>query len=79
MLPKRDIITIKVYAYKGTLLSDKRIYTRGMIFGTIESVSKQYGIKLKECEGYIELSAPKSRLQMVVEKLHFAAIKYYEV
>jgi hypothetical protein len=79
MMPKRDIITIRVFTPKETQLFDKRIYTRGMMFGTIESIAKQYGIKLQECQGYIELSAPKSRLQMMVEKLHFASIRYCEV
>ena len=72
-------ISIAVYDYEGTVLIDKRIRTRGMVFGTISAVAKQYGIKTEVMNGYLKCSAPKSRLQMFVEKLHFSLVPFAEL
>jgi hypothetical protein len=72
-------ISIAVYDYEGTVLVDKRIRTHGMIFGTIEAVAKQYGIKVEKANGYLKCTAPKNRLQMFVEKLHFSLVVFAEI
>ena len=69
------------YAALNQPLYDVRPGKRGLIFGTIESVCKQYGI---ECEliddgkqKYHKFSAPKVRLQVFIEKLHFSRTPYF--
>jgi len=59
-------------------LRDSRPYTYGFIFGTVEQICKQYGIKYEQHENCIEFKAPRMRLQMFVEKLHFARIRFSE-
>ena len=59
-----------------TVLMDKRQYTYGIVFGTIEKVASQYGVKMEQNSGYLKFTAPKMRLQMFMEKLHFAAQHY---
>ena len=72
-------ISIAVYDYEGTVLIDKRIRTHGMVFGTIAAVAKQYGVKTEMMSGYIKCTAPKTRLQMFAEKLHFSLVPYAEL
>lgn len=57
-------------------LSDVRPTSYGLRFGSVRSICKQYGIKIVEHEGFTEFIAPKNRLQMLVEKLHFSMNKY---
>ena len=62
-------------------LIDRRSGFRGLSLGTIENAAKQYGIKIrknKEYDGH-EFIAPTSRLQIFVEKLHFAGVPYLEI
>lgn len=60
-------------------LVDRRIRTNGIVFGTIENVAKQYGIKLEELPFGLKLVAPKSRMQPFAEKLHFSGIPFKEI
>jgi len=60
-------------------LIDKRVNSRGILFGTIGAVAKQYGIKMKINGPIYVYTAPKSRLQLFVEKLHFAKVTYFEI
>jgi len=59
-------------------LVDFRLVQRygGITFGTISQVANNLGVKMKKVEGGLTFTAPKARLQMFVEKLHFAMIKY---
>jgi hypothetical protein len=57
-------------------LVDVRIETWGQKFGTVRQVCNQYGIKYTETNGVVEFSAPKLRMQMLIEKLHFARVYY---
>jgi len=59
-----------------TKLIDTRPYSYGIEFGTVEEVCRQLGIKYKEIDGRTEYSAPQARLQLFIEKLHFAAQPY---
>ena len=60
-------------------LTDKRVMSRGIVFGTIGNVAKQYGIKMRMNGPIYIYTAPKSRLQLFVEKLHFAKVPYFDV
>ena len=57
-------------------LFDNRPRTFGLKFGTIEDVCKQFGVKYVQLPTCIAFSAPKTRLQLFVEKLHFSRIIY---
>ena len=58
-------------------LIDLRVGTSGMNFGTVKGIARQYGIEYEELgDGCIKYTAPKSRLQLFVEKLHFSS-NYY--
>jgi len=69
---------IDIYAQVslGRPLIDRRVPTYGLAFGTVESVAKNYGIKYQELENCIKFTAPKSRLQYFIEKLHFGMVPY---
>ena len=75
---KQQEISIYAKVSLNEQLRDSRPYTYGFKFGTIEEICKQYGIKYKQLENCIEFKAPRIRLQMFVEKLHFARIRYSE-
>jgi len=60
------------------LLADRRFGRQGLVFGTVESVARQYGIKIVQKDDIIEFIAPKSRIQMIAEKLHFSGVSYWE-
>lgn len=59
-----------------TTLRDHRDGNYGLKFGTIEQVCRQYGIKCIEHPSCIEFKAPKSRLSLFMEKLHFGRVSY---
>ena len=63
------------------LLKDYRGTRRygNMSFGTIEQVAKNYGVKMKKSGDGLIFTAPKGRLQMFAEKLHFAMVKFRPV
>ena len=75
-MPKPEELSVLVGLSPQTVLIDRRISTRGIVFGTIENVAKQYGIKMTMTDQGLKLTGPKSRLQMFVEKLHFARAPY---
>jgi hypothetical protein len=59
-------------------LVDRRLYTRGIVFGTVAEVAKQYGIKVQDVGTHRIFTAPKARLQIFAEKLHFACVSFGE-
>jgi len=59
-------------------LMDRRIGFNGLRFGLLKDVCRQYGIKYEILNNCIKYTAPKSRLQMFVEKLHFSLTPYSE-
>lgn len=71
-------IVIFVQVPVGTMLNDQRKRKEGLRFGTIAKVARQYGIRSKSVDGGTEFSGPKPRMQIFVEKLHFAMIPYSE-
>lgn len=68
---------ISIYSKIGlhTELSD--LYRRNkMFFGTVEGICNQYGIKVEQVGDSLKFTAPKQRMQHLVEKLHFARVGY---
>ena len=74
-----EIITIIAPVHPFTVLSDVRQKTLHQKFGHISQVARQFGINATEREGYMEFVAPKSRMQLFAEKLHFAGIRFREI
>lgn len=60
-------------------LIDQRGKRKGISFGTIEAAAKQYGVKMSTKGNMFIFSAPKNRLQLFVEKLHFARVPFVEL
>ena len=58
------------------LLVDHRPRKYGLVFGRIVDVARQYGVKMEELPTCLRFYAPKSRMQMFVEKLHFSLVPY---
>jgi len=77
--PKQEEITLVIRGTRSTKLIDRRIRTNGIVFGNVEEVSKNLGITLVDTEDGLMASAPKNRLQLFCEKLHFSGIKFSEV
>lgn len=48
-------------------------------FGSIGQVAKNLGITMKIVNNGLTFTAPRARLQMFVEKLHFSMVRYKEV
>jgi len=74
-----DIISIFAQVPPNKMLVDQRHRRRFTLFGNVLAVARQYGIKFELKGNGIEFSAPKSRMQMFVEKLHFSQIPYREI
>jgi len=55
---------------------DTRIHTYGSIFGKVSDVAQQYGIKIAKLRNCYQFSAPRTRLQIFAEKLHFSRIPF---
>lgn len=74
--PKPESLSIRVAFDPNCLLIDKRWRTEGIVFGTIAGVAQQYGVKMTKEENCWVYSAPKLRLQLFAEKLHFSNVPY---
>lgn len=57
-------------------LIDRRSASLGIVLGTIQDVAKQYGVEFMQVPGGWVFAAPKTRLQMFAEKLHFSAVPF---
>ncbi|MFA5313804.1 MAG: hypothetical protein WC375_10915 [Methanomassiliicoccales archaeon] len=75
--PLPDIF-IYVSTSPDKVLRDTRPNFRGQVFGTVGDVAKQYGIAMEPLGIVFRFSAPKNRMQMFVERLHFAGVKFSE-
>ena len=59
-----------------TMLMDVRVGRWGQKFGNVAKICHQYGIKCVKHPNCIEFIAPKLRLQLFMEKLHFSKTGY---
>ena len=72
-------LSIGTFHHPQSVLKDQRGASHGIIFGTIEGIAKQYGVKMSmKGQAYV-YTAPKNRLQLFVEKLHFARAQFFEI
>ena len=69
-------LTIYAQVSPNTKLTDFRPRKTGLVFGTVESVAKQYGINMQDHVLFCSFTGPKTRLQMFAERLHFSLIQY---
>jgi len=76
---KPQDITIIVEVKPTKMLKDMRLGKHFAKFGNIMDVAKQYGIKATAFPNGIQFSAPKTRMQIFVEKLHFSQVSFWEV
>ena len=58
------------------ILMDARAGKWGQKFGTVKDICRQYGIKCVSHGSYNEFIAPKTRIQLFMEKLHFSRTSY---
>ncbi len=73
------LITILANANPDKMLIDLRVIRNSSKFGNIMDVARHYGINANPTENGIEFVAPKSRMQMFAEKLHFSGVQYREI
>ena len=72
-------ISIYSRAKPASTLKDRRQGTFGFLFGKVEQVAIQYGIKMEKVEdfeGCWKFTADRLLIQMFVEKLHFSRTGY---
>ncbi len=79
MRPQPQLISIGAKISPFRLLIDLRPESYGIQFGIVMKVARQYGVKYSPEGDYIRFSAPKSRLQMFAEKLHFSGINFFDL
>ena len=71
----QDLVVYSQVSLNKTLM-DRRYNHYGHTFGKVRNICRQYGIKHRKIGQWTEFRAPKSRLQMFVEKLHFSLTPY---
>lgn len=62
---------------KNATLFDKRGTNKGLVFGNVKDICRQYGIVMKKENGMLKFSGPKNRLRLFAEKLHFSGHEYF--
>ena len=73
--------TIRIFAeaFPNDSLKDTRYTHARMDIGTLTMLARQYGVQLTVVETGTVCIAPQKRMQIFVERLHFAGVKYQEV
>lgn len=51
----------------------------GLLHGPVEKICSQLGISISKSNKLVVLTAPRDRLQLLVERLHFGFIKYTQI
>ncbi len=74
-----DIVRVEISTHLDTLIKDRRSKNFGLVFGTIRDVANQYGIKIVKTGDNTVFEAPKPRMQVFVEKLHFSGTPYSDL
>jgi len=77
--PTPALITIIAKSNPERMLKDLRVIRNNSKFGNIMDVARQYGVNATPVENGIKCTAPKSRMQMFAEKLHFSGIRYQQI
>ena len=71
-----EIITVLCNYSVDRNLIDRRMNRYGSSLGSISTLSKQYGVEITKRGEYVFYSAPKRRMQMFIQNLHFANVSY---
>ena len=79
-LNRPDMVNVFVPAKRlKMMLKDRRPINFGCVFGRLGDVARQHGVKNKKVEGGFIFTAPKERMQLFVEKLHFSVVPFQEL
>jgi len=76
MRPEPKIFSVYSNIPLYVVISDRRSRKYGIVLGSIEDLCRQLGIEYEEMETCTKFSAPKNRLQLFIEKLHFSRTYY---
>lgn len=57
-------------------MMDLRAGHRGLKFGLLGDVARQYGIRYRQLPTCLEFFGPKPRMRVFIEKLHFSRTLY---
>ena len=76
---KRPIIRAFARVNSDHMLYDRRMGYGRVIFGTVSDVAKQYRIKINETYEGLEFEGEQDKMQIFVQRLHFAGIPYKEI
>lgn len=72
-----DITTVVIKAENlDTTMVDRRPRKGNQSLGTVRQCLAQYGLSLKEKDGRAYLKAPRNRMQLFLEKLHYSGLPY---
>ena len=72
MRPKPKTYSIYSRVPHDFVLFDKRSGKYGIVFGTVSDLCRQLGVEYEKLDKCTRFYAPKNRLQLFVEKLHFS-------
>lgn len=68
--------SVYVRAPLNKVMWDLRQGHRGLKFGLLGDVARQYGIRYRPLQNCMEFRGPKPRIRVFVEKLHFSKTPY---
>jgi hypothetical protein len=72
-----DMVTVVVREDSvDVMMIDRRPRKNNQRFGTIRECLSQYGLSMKTKGGRAYLTAPRTRVQLFLEKLHYSGIPY---
>ena len=77
--PKPQNVKIFAEVVEGQNLMDKRKGRSRLVLGVIPNIARQYGVEAKQENGGFVFIGPVKRIQLLVEKLHFAGVNYFEL
>jgi len=78
--PNDTVVFVPSVSPNKKLKDRRKLQSYGNLhFGTIGQAARNLGVTMKVVEGGLIFSAPKVRLQMLVEKLHFSLIRYSQI
>jgi hypothetical protein len=69
--PTRYIFVPKIF--RDMMLRDFR---NNLKIGTMKSLCSQHGVKMSVDGEFLKLSAPKDRIQTILEFIHFSGVRY---
>ena len=71
-------LTLYSNANPDTMLWDYRLGHWGLKFGKIKDICTQFGINCEKLDDCYKFTAPKLRMERLMEKLHFSRTYYWK-